>query len=50
MLLYESAQDKVEWLETEQVVLKTFSGFIHGDELRTAFNAGYAQLKMRRIS
>jgi len=50
MLLYESAQGKVEWLETEQVVLKTFSGFIHGDELRTDFNAGYAQLKMRRIS
>jgi hypothetical protein len=48
MLLYESKNGTVQWLNNERTVLKTFSGFIHGEELRAAFNAGYEQLKKYR--
>ncbi len=45
MILHKSPNAHVEWFEKEQVVLKKFTGFIHGDELHSAFNAGYEQLK-----
>jgi|WetSurMetagenome_2_1015567.scaffolds.fasta_scaffold01766_11 hypothetical protein len=45
MILHKSPNAQVEWFEKEKVVLKRFKGFIHGDELHSAFNAGYEQLK-----
>lgn len=45
MILYESKSGKVEWLEKEKIVVKTFSGYITGDELRDAFKSGYHKMK-----
>lgn len=45
MTLYTSPHARVEWFEKEKVVFKRFSGFIHGEELYSAFNSGYEQLK-----
>ncbi len=45
MILYKAKCGKVEWLEKEQIVFKTFHSYIHGEELRAAFNAGYEKLK-----
>lgn len=45
MILHKSPNAEVKWLEREKIVLKRFTGFIHGDELRSAFNSGYEQLK-----
>lgn len=45
MILHESPHAKVEWLEKDAVILKRFNGFIKGEELRAAFNAGYECLK-----
>ncbi len=45
MILHESKNAKVEWLEKEKVILKTFQGFIQGEELQSAFNAGLEKLK-----
>lgn len=45
MILHESKNAKVEWLENEKVVLKAFKGYIQGEELHAAFNAGYEKLK-----
>jgi hypothetical protein len=45
MILHKSSNAQVEWFEKEKVVLKRFTGFIHGDELHSAFNSGYEQLK-----
>lgn len=45
MVLHESPNAKVEWLEAEKVILKKFTGFIHDQELRSAFNAGYEKLQ-----
>ena len=40
MILYESKNSKVEWLEHEKIAVKTFYDFAYGEELMTAFNAG----------
>ena len=48
MVLYESNSAKVEWLESEKVVLKVFKGYIFGEDLKSAFDAGYQQLKKIR--
>ena len=45
MILHESKNARVEWFEQEKVILKRFSGFITGDEMRVAFDAGYKQLQ-----
>ncbi len=45
MLLYQTKNGQVEWLETEKVVFKTFSGFIYGEEMQNAFNKGLEALK-----
>ena len=44
MLLYESKNSKVEWLEHEKIVVKTFYDFIYGEEMRGAFEAGFNAL------
>lgn len=44
MLLYESKNSKVEWLEHEKIVVKTVYDFIYGEELRGAFEAGFDAL------
>lgn len=45
MILHTSPHAHVEWFEKEKVVFKRFSGFIYGEELYSAFNSGYEQLK-----
>lgn len=45
MILYESDNARIEWMESERIIFKKFSGFIKADELREAFNVGYDQLK-----
>jgi len=47
-LLYNAKGGKIEWLEKEKIVVKTVHGYIHGEELRTVFNAGYEQMKKSR--
>ena len=44
MILYESNNSKVEWLEHEKIVVKTFYDFIYGEEMRGAFEAGFNAL------
>ncbi len=50
MILYTTKNGQVEWLETDKVVVKTFSGFIYGDEMQNAFNAGLEAVKKNRGS
>ncbi len=45
MILCTTQNGQVEWLETDKVVVKTFSGFIYGDEMKAAFNAGLEALR-----
>lgn len=45
MILHDSANAKIEWLEDKKIVLKRFTGFIHDEELYAAFNAGYEKIK-----
>ena len=45
MILHESKNAKVEWIESDRIILKAFKSFIQGDELKSAFNAGYEKLK-----
>ncbi|NJN95751.1 MAG: hypothetical protein HC875_17380 [Anaerolineales bacterium] len=45
MLVYTTKNGQVEWLEAEKIVVKTFSGFIYGEEMKTAFNEGLEALK-----
>ena len=45
MILYESKNGKVEWLEIDKTVVKTFSGFITGDDMKNAFESGYKKMK-----
>ena len=45
MVLYESPNARVEWLENEKIVFKKFKKFIFGDDLKKAFNAGYEAMK-----
>ncbi|MEY3218925.1 MAG: hypothetical protein RIT27_282 [Pseudomonadota bacterium] len=45
MILHQSTHAEVKWLEKERVVFKKFTGFIYGEELHSAFNSGYEQLK-----
>ena len=50
MILYTTKNGQVEWLETDKIVVKTFSGFIYGDEMQNAFNAGLEAVKKNRGS
>lgn len=45
MILYESKNGKVEWLENDKIIIKTFSGYITGDDMKNAFNAGLEKMK-----
>jgi len=45
MILHKSEHAEVKWLEKEKVVFKKFTGFLYGDELHSAFNSGYDQIK-----
>lgn len=45
IVLHQSEHAEVKWLAREKIVLKRFTGFLYGDELRSAFNSGYEQIK-----
>jgi len=48
MILYESKMAKVEWLEKQKIVTKAFLGFIYGEDMQKAFDAGAEALKKNK--
>lgn len=47
-LIHQSAKAKIEWIEEGKIVRKTFTGFIMGEEMKTAFNAGLICLQKNK--
>lgn len=45
MIIVESKNGKIEWSEDQKAIIKSFSGFIKGDELRNIFSSGYETFK-----
>ncbi len=48
MIVHQSENASVEWLEKEKIVVKTFYRFLSGEEIRTVFNSGLEQLKKEK--
>jgi hypothetical protein len=46
--IHQSAKAKIEWIPEGKIVRKTFSGFITGEELQKAFQAGLTQLQQQK--
>lgn len=46
--IHQSEKATIEWFEKEKIVRKTFRGFIVGEEMRSAFNAGLKKLKSEK--
>jgi hypothetical protein len=45
LLVHQSGKAKIEWIPEGKIVRKTFTGFIMGEEMQKAFNAGLSTLK-----
>lgn len=45
MIIYQSPQTQLEWLEQGAILRKTFRGFVFGEELKVAFMLGYEKVK-----
>jgi hypothetical protein len=45
IIIHQSEKATIEWFEKEKIIRKTFQGFIVGEEMRNAFNAGLNKLK-----
>ncbi|MDO1446432.1 hypothetical protein Q0590_09245 [Rhodocytophaga aerolata] len=47
-IIHQSDKAKIEWIEEGKIVRKTFTGFIIGEEMKAAFNAGLACLQKNK--
>jgi hypothetical protein len=47
-LIHQSPKATIEWLPEGKVVRKTFTGFIFGEEMKSAFQAGLNALKQHK--
>ena len=47
-VIHQSAKAKIEWIGEGKIVRKTFSGFIMGEEMKAAFNAGLTCLQKNK--
>jgi len=48
MIIHESPNSQLEWLEKGSILRKTFRGFVLGEELRTTFQTGYEKVKSEK--
>lgn len=48
MIVVETKNAKVEWIAEERVIIKTFFGYIHDDELREVFDSGLKKLSSEK--
>ena len=48
VVVHQSNKATIEWIESGKIVRKTFNGFIYGEEMKNAFNAGLATLEQQQ--
>jgi hypothetical protein len=47
-IVHQSPKSLIEWIEEGKIVRKTFNGFIVGEEMKSAFQAGLSVMKQHK--